>query len=208
MAVGDILRFVRKVEIDGQLHVNVLHFLDNGVTPTPPNTTVEEELLRTWDRSVDTTGPENLYRQLFRGYTTIVQVSLSAQIIFPAKEEIFERAFDTGVSSALDSGLPTFSQTKVNISTTRQDRSGRGGFYVGGIAEQHTDGNFVNAAYQTLQTNFIDALGRYYTVGGADYDGFVLGVWSTLLNEWNPWQTIAAASDLGTMRSRRSGRGV
>lgn len=204
MAIGDIIRFTRKVELDGQLHVNVMHFSDQ--VETRPDGLMT--LLELWDQPTVATYPENVFKGLQNGYTSLVQIGFTAQVIWPTEGEIIEKGFATVSTPADDSGLPTFAQTKFSIATTRNDRSGRGGFYVGGIAELMTAGNQVTSAYQNKQQNVINMFNQFFALGGANYDGYLIGVWSQLHLEWNMMTSMSAASDLGTMRSRRLGRGV
>ena len=204
MAIGDVIRFIRRVEIDGQLHVNVLHFGDQ-VESRPDGV---EELLDQWDNPFATLCPEEAFRELQRGYTSLTQIDISAQVIYPTEGEIISRGIESPAAASTDSGLPSFAQTKFSIATFLNSRSGRGGFYVGGIPESATNGNLVTAAYQLEQTNVIGRIAAYFSIGGAEYDGYILGVWSELLQDWNAMSSMSAAADIGTMRSRRTGRGV
>lgn len=205
MATGDVYRLIRTVEIDGQTCVNVLHFADvDGVGQDR-----EEEVLDAWDPEPGTEpSPEDIYQTLQRGFTTYTQMSLSCQKIQPEEGEIVTRAFNRGKSIAQDSGLPTFAQMKYLLTTDLNSRSGRGGFYMSGIAESKTDGNSLNVAFIPEVQSFITAVESVFSADGAQFSGFVIGVFSRLLLEFNAAKVISHATTLGTMVSRRLGHGV
>lgn len=204
MAQGDIYRFSRIVSIDGELHVNVMHFMDNLASRDFP----EQELMEAWDDHLNAVGPENTFRVLQVGYTTLTKIGMTCQRIWPDKGDVVEQGFETGVTTALDTGLPTFAQTKFSIQTTRPGRSGRGGFYVGGIPEGETVGNLIDSQYQSRQLSVLNMFIDYFSIGGSQFTNWVGGVWSQKDLSFGIIQSISAATDIGTMRSRRAGRGV
>ena len=104
--------------------------------------------------------------------------------------------------------MPTFAQFKLNFLTTRKDRSGRGGMYVGGIAESDTIGNAIQSNLVAKIDIFIIELLARYVAGGSKFTGFEAGVWSELLQEFNLLTTVSINPTMGTMRSRRAGRGI
>lgn len=205
MALGDIYRLIRTVEIDGQTCINVLHFADEAGGGEGR----EEALLNAWDPPAGTDpAVEDLYQGLQKGFTSYTQVSLSAQRIQPDEGEIVTRAFNRGKTPATDSGLPTFAQVRFILQSDRKDRSGRGGFFMSGIAEGATDGNAINGVLIPEIQNVIQAIENVFTADGLAFSGFVIGVFSRLLLEFFEATSISHATTLGTMVSRRVGHGV
>lgn len=201
MAIGDIFRLTRTVLIDGVQHVNVMHFNDTLGDIADP----EQTLMAHWDVS-SPVGPEAPLRGLMRGYTTFTPVGLSCQRISPTKGELYEQPL-APYSITPGVGLPTFAQIGVRIATARNDRSGRGRNYYSALAEVDVDGNDLNSSGQTLVNAFIAKLVEYFTENGAEFIGFVIGVWSEKLSEFNAATTFSSASTVGTMVSRRVGHG-
>lgn len=205
MAVGDLYRFVRTCLVDGQTHVNVMHFIEETDAGSEP----EQALLDAWDAGTgDSSGPESRIQDCMRGYTSLLLQSISAQRIQPTEGEIFARGIEFGPGTATDTGLPTFSQWKLGIRTTNNSRSGRGGIYIGAVPEGGTTGNSVTGGFAISQQGLLDSLVRRFTLGGSEYSGFVLGVYSRLNLSFASATTLTGASTLGTMRSRRVGRGT
>lgn len=204
MAIGDVYRLVRSVELDGQLHVNVLHFLQTLTVGVDP----EVDLMADWDDEFVPTCPEKAYLNIQRGFTSIVQIGLTAQKILPVEGDLFGRPFESVPPAALDTGLPTFASVKTTISTAQPGRSGRGGFFASGIAEGHTDGNVLGFGGTSVFTNFLDAIELVYSAGGAAYAGFTIGVLSRLLIDFFPATSLSTNTILGTMRSRKAGVGA
>lgn len=204
MAIGDVYRLVRSVELDGQLHVNVLHFIQTlavGVNP-------ETDLMDDWDDQFDATCPENALLRIQNGYTSFTQIGLTAQKILPEEGDLFGRGFESVVPAVTDSGLPTFASVKTTISTAHSGRSGRGGFFISGIPEADTIGNVLNSGGAGAFSDFLDAIALVYSAGGASYAGFTIGVLSRLLVDFFPATSLTTNTVLGTMRSRKAGVGA
>ena len=204
MAIGDVYRLVRSVELDGQLHVNVLHFLQTLTVGVDP----EVDLMADWDDEFVPTCPEKALLNIQVGNSSIVQIGLTAQKILPVEGDLFGRAFESTPPAAVDTGLPTFASVKTTISTAQPGRSGRGGFFVSGIAEGHTTGNILGFGGTQVFSNFLEAIALVHSAGGAAYAGFTIGVLSRLLNDFYPSTSLSTNTILGTMRSRKAGVGA
>lgn len=204
MAIGDVYRLVRSVELDGQLHVNVLHFLQTLTVGADPET----DLMDDWDDNFVPTCPEKLYQLCQAGYTSLVQVGLTAQKVLPIEGDLFGRGIESIPGAAVDSGLPTFASVKTTISTAQPGRSGRGGFFISGIPEGYTTGNVLAFGGTSAFDNFLGAIELVYSAGGAAYAGFTIGVLSRLLVDFYPATSLSANTVLGTMRSRKAGVGA
>lgn len=200
MAQGDIYRLARSCTIDGVLNVNVMHFIETVTTPLP-----EQALIDAWQG----TGNVEAYVKAFQnGAESWVNGSITVQRISPTKGELAEAPMNSSGLPALVAGLPTFAQIAVRINTALNSRSGRGRNYFGGVPEAQTIGNVITAGYQTIITDYMDRMNDVFASGGADFSGFELGVWSETLQQFNVATSLVVGSELGTMVSRRLGRGV
>jgi hypothetical protein len=210
MAVGDVYQLTRHVILNGQDHVNVLHFQETAGAPAQDK---EEFLAFAFDpgtaEPVAANRPDEKFTSIQRGYTSVAKVGLSVRRIFPTVGETYQRQLTSTFSAAVDDGLPTFCQQKVLLATDLISRSGRGGFHIGGIPETYTTGNVVTHATQILRLDdLITAIINVHTASGSAFAGYVIGVFSRLLLEFNAATVLSYTTNLGSMVSRRLGQGT
>lgn len=208
MAIGDVYQIVRQVYVDGNAHFNVLHVIDDQAS----GDNREDTIAAIWDNTSPapaTDAPEARLYIMMRGAVEIIRDKLTVQRISPTKGEVFEYGFEARTPPTLSAGLPTFCSVLFTIATTLNSRSGKGGLFVGALAESDTTNNQVTTTFgSSFATPFVNALLESFTPAGDNYGGFTLGVWSRLLNQFNPVQTISFGSLIGTQRSRKQGRGI
>ena len=209
MALGDTYRLTRRVLINGQQHHNVLHFSDTNTVP--PAQGEEQALLDAWIGNPALpvgNEPEVELKGIQRGAVTRQVLGISAQRILPTVGFAVETTNTGPFAVVVDTGLPSMAQTSVLFQSDIGGRSGRGRMLISGIPEAYTTGNFSGASLDSDVDDFIDALIRVFTASGAGFAGFVLGVFSRLLIEIHPVVSFGHQAAIGTIVSRREGRGV
>jgi hypothetical protein len=112
--------------------------------------------------------------------------------------------------------LPSFTAAVLSFRTGMGGKSKRGRMYIAGVPENGQTDSLVTAAERDLLQDFVACLIAQFT-GNVGAGGFRLGVYSRKLGGvkpmnmslgWVPVTSISQNSALGTMRSRKLGRGA
>lgn len=205
MAIGDIYRLTRSVNIDGVLWQNVLHFEDTDGTQEG----AEDALVEQWEQdNLTTDSPEDEVRAWTDGYGTVVQLPYTVQMIHSTVRDAVSVEPSPWTPGAGTAPLPTFCAGLIQVKTGFADRSKRGRFYLAGIAESYTTGNVLTGQGITNINNVINSIEKYMMDGGASVGRFRFGVWSRKNSDFTRATSLSYSSRIAVMRSRKLGYGA
>lgn len=205
MAINDVYRLTRSVNIDGVLWQNVFHFEDTVGTEEG----AAEALVAQWQQdNITTDSVEDEIRAWTDGYSTVTQLPYVVQKIAPETMDAESIEPDAWTPGAGSQPLPTFCAGLVQVKTGFADRSKRGRFYLAGIAEGYTTGNILTGQGVTNIQAVINSMEKYMMDGGSDVGRFRFGVWSRKNQDFTRATKLSYSSRIAVMRSRKLGYGA
>lgn len=199
MAIGDVYEVVIKGHHDGQETNNVLHFKAKA-------TDTEEQLADLiLDCVTDSLLAAVSSEWTFRGvYAKRVYPTTSVEAIQNGDE-----APGTG-----GAGLPPTDAAVISLRTGHSGRSGHGRMYIPAIPEASQVGGTLESAAMVALASFITCLAANFIDGSEAFDWGVVSrkekaaTPGTVANWFFPLTSAVVNPDLGTMRSRKKGRGI
>jgi hypothetical protein len=206
MAIGDVYQLVRKINLNGNLHLNVLNFLQTDEVAGG----AEDALNEAFQVAATSNDPVNSRLTLLqRGFGTLERLSIDIKRISVTEGEVFQYSHEPPGPQVPVAGLPNYASVKILINSSLNTRSGKGGFFLGGIAESDTTQNVLTSSAMTSYFDpLLTAIEDAFHPNGTDYSGFHIGVWSRVLQQFNVAVSLGYSTQLGTTNSRKLGRGV
>ncbi len=204
---------VARVRIVGSLHGSIVYNVLNFGTPDQVNDGDYTDLLTQLATAVIDCVRSTLLPAVSSDYRLL---KVTSQIVStPKSDEHIQEALGTDVG-ALGAGDVSFVAGVMSIKTGRGGRSFRGRTFIAGIPEGGIEQSRLTPGQLTLLIAFAACLAGKF-VGGQATNTWVLGVLSTVRNKvkltsitagFTPASQLVVTSQVGSMNSRKLGRGI